>query len=72
MARLILFLLLFASAVLAIVAVMALLNPAGGSSASAMAVQKKEDTMPATFRTVAYVLLMILMLGVATGWLGQT
>ena len=71
MARLILFLLLFASAILAIVAVMALLKPAGGSSAPGMSVQKKEDTMPDTFRTVAYVLLLVLMVGVATGWLGS-
>lgn len=30
----------------------------------------KEDTMPATFQTIAYVLLFVLMCGVATGWLG--
>lgn len=30
----------------------------------------KEDTMPATFQTIAYVLLIVLMCGVATGWLG--
>ncbi len=32
--------------------------------------RKKEDTMPATFHTIAYVLLIVLMFGVATGWLG--
>jgi hypothetical protein len=26
--------------------------------------------MPATFQTIAYVLLIVLMFGVATGWLG--
>jgi cell division protein FtsX len=26
--------------------------------------------MPATFRNVAYLLLIVLMIGVATGWLG--
>jgi cell division protein FtsX len=31
---------------------------------------KKVDTMPATFQTIAYVLLIVLMFGVATGWLG--
>ena len=34
------------------------------------ALRKKEDTMPATFHTVAYILLIVLMFGVATGWLG--
>ena len=34
------------------------------------AARKKEDTMPATIHTVAYVLLIVLMFGVATGWLG--
>ena len=71
MARLILFLLLFASAILAIMAVLAFLNPAGRSSAAGLPI-KKEDTMPDTFRTVAYVLLLVLMVGVATGWLGQS
>jgi hypothetical protein len=32
--------------------------------------RKKEDTMPATFHTIAYVLLIVLMCGVASGWLG--
>ena len=32
--------------------------------------RKKEDTMPATLQTIAYVLLIVLMCGVATGWLG--
>ncbi len=71
MARLILFLLLFASAILAIVAVMAFLNPAGRATPSNMPATKKEDTMPDTFRTVAYALLLVLMVGVATGWLGS-
>jgi predicted small integral membrane protein len=31
---------------------------------------KKVDRMPVTFQTIAYVLLIILMLGVATGWVG--
>ena len=65
MTRLILFLLLFSAAVFAIASVLNLLNPAGGQPAP-----KKEDTMPATFRTVAYILLLVLMVGVATGWLG--
>ena len=29
-----------------------------------------EDRMPDTFRNIAFVLLILLMLGVVTGWLG--
>jgi cell division protein FtsX len=65
MTRLILFLLLFSAAVLALASVLNLLNPAGHRPAP-----QKGDTMPATFRTVAYILLLVLMVGVATGWLG--
>ncbi len=31
----------------------------------------KEDTMQATFKRVAYVLLVVLLIGIATGWLGS-
>jgi hypothetical protein len=65
MARLILFLLLFAVAVLAAASVMMFLRSAGR-----VMVPADEDDMPATFRIVAYVLLLALMVGVATGWLG--
>lgn len=34
------------------------------------AMRNKENTMPAAFHTIAYVLLIVLMFGVATGWLG--
>lgn len=34
------------------------------------AAHKKEITMPATFQTIAYILLIVLMFGVATGWMG--
>ena len=30
------------------------------------------DTMPKTFSTIAYVLLIVLMFGIVTGWLGAT
>jgi len=65
MARLILFLLFFAVAVLAAASVMVFLRSAGRVS-----VPQGEDEMPATFRMVAYVLLLALMVGVTTGWLG--
>lgn len=31
---------------------------------------RTEDAMPAPVRTVAYVLLVVLLLGLASGWLG--
>lgn len=65
MARLILFLLFFAVAVLAAASVMVFLRSAGRVS-----VPQGEDEMPTTFRMVAYVLLLALMVGVTTGWLG--
>jgi hypothetical protein len=65
MARLILFLLLFAVAVLAVASVMLFLRTAGRAPAP-----RDEDAMPATIRMVAYLLLLALMVGVATGWLG--
>jgi cell division protein FtsX len=65
MTRVILFLLMFSAAVLAVASVRTLLNPVGQPP-----LRKKDDTMPATFRNVAYLLLIVLMIGVATGWLG--
>jgi hypothetical protein len=65
MARLILFLLLFAVAVLAVASVMVFLQAAGRAP-----VPRDEDRMPANFRMVAYLLLLALMVGVTTGWLG--
>jgi hypothetical protein len=65
MARLILFLLLFAVAVLAVASVMLFFRTAGRVPAP-----RNEDEMPAAIRMVAYLLLLALMVGVATGWLG--
>lgn len=31
---------------------------------------KGEDTMPETFRRISYVVLVLLLLGLASGWLG--
>ena len=66
MTRVILILFLISAVVLAATSVMALLNGPDTSRAT----RKKEDTMPATFHMIAYVLLIILMFGVVTGWLG--
>ena len=65
MARLILFFLLLSVAVLAVASLIVLLRTAAGSAAPG-----DEDRMPATFRMIAYLLLLALMVGVTTGWLG--
>jgi hypothetical protein len=65
MARLILALLLFSAIVLAAGSVVRLLTMAGPAPAP-----RREDFMPAAFRNTAYVLLLLLIFGVATGWLG--
>jgi hypothetical protein len=66
MARLILFFLLVAVVVLAVASVMVLWRTAAGVAAPG-----DEDRMPATFRMIAYLLLLALMVGVTTGWLGS-
>ena len=66
MARLILFLFLFSVAVLAVASVMVFLRTAGRAPAP-----RDEDKMPANFRMLAYLLLLALMVGVTTGWLGS-
>lgn len=65
MARLILGLLLISAILLAVVAVAKLFTPA-----APIPVRPKEDAVPAVFRNVAYALLIMLMVGIATGWLG--
>jgi hypothetical protein len=65
MARVMLLLLVIAIAVLAALAVMVALRFAGPGPA-----QGNEDRMTSTFRMIAYVMLLALMIGVATGWLG--
>lgn len=67
MARLILFFLLVAAVAIALASVMVALRHAG-EVVSATA--RDITTMPDTFRTIAYALLVILMFGVCAGWLG--
>ena len=64
MGRLILIVLVTLCLVFAITSVMALFGRATTAPGPA-----KADTMPDTFKTVAYVLLIVLMFGVTTGWL---
>ncbi len=68
MARLILMGLFIAAILIAVTSVMALFETRDGVGAA----QKKDTTMPATFRKFAYVLLIIVMFGVTTGWLVAT
>ncbi|NCO87976.1 MAG: hypothetical protein GW886_15230 [Rhodobacterales bacterium] len=65
MARLILMGLFIAAILITVTSVMALFETRGGP----VAAQKKDTTMPATVRKFAYVLLIIVMFGVTTGWL---
>ncbi len=37
-----------------------------------VATGKDEDNMPATFKRIAYVVLVVLLFGVTSGWLGAT
>jgi hypothetical protein len=66
MTRLILLLLLFSAAMIAVSIIATLLQP----NPAVPPRQKKETSMPATFQYIAYALLIALMFGVVTGWLG--
>lgn len=66
MTRLILLLLLFSAAMIAVSIIATLLQP----NPTVPPRQKKETSMPATFQYIAYALLIALMFGVVTGWLG--
>lgn len=65
MTRVILFLMALSLAVLAVAAVQALLRTPRFPLPTA-----KETTMPALVSLLSYVLLIVLMFGVTTGWLG--
>lgn len=65
MARLILFAALIAGLVVIVVTL-----ARGLEALTTARPGSKGDTMPKTFQNIAYVLLIILMFGVVTGWLG--
>ncbi len=67
MARLILFFLLVAAVAIALASVMMAMRSAGQVVS---ATTKELTSMPDAFRNVAYILLVILMVGVCAGWLG--
>ena len=57
--------LLLAFVVIAVIAVTSLLN-----AVKTVQGPNKGDTMPQTFQRIAYVLLIVFMFGICTGWLG--
>lgn len=66
MGRLILFALLLLGLLIVFAALMSVVR----SFSTDPAPQPTEDTMPNTFRSIAYGLLIFLMFGVTIGWLG--
>ena len=67
MVRLILVVAFVAVIAIAIIAVLGTMMAVTATSAG-----KDTDDMPAKFRRITYVLLIVLMFGVASGWLGGT
>ena len=71
MARLILFAVLVAAVVVAALTLLAALRPGPAAAAAAdTTLPRRVDTMPRSFRTISYTLLLVLMVGVTTGWIG--
>ena len=70
MARAILFLMLFAALALAVAAALTLLRVMRGPAP--VPAIRTETSMPQTVRTVSFVLLLALLLGVAGGWMGPS
>ena len=70
MARLILFLLLFAALVLAVAAGIAAWRAIAAPPGTPRLPVVTEDRMPPAIRSVAYVLLLALLAGLTSGWLG--
>ncbi len=64
--RLILIVFLIVALALAVTSVMSMLRAARSHAQDAT----EGTALPSSIRTVAYVLLIVLMFGVATGWLG--
>ncbi|MBW7921057.1 MAG: hypothetical protein H3C51_03045 [Rubellimicrobium sp.] len=71
MVRLVIFLVFFAALVLAATSVLRFLGVVSQTGSRPPATTlAMEDRMPAIMRNVAYALLLALMIGIATGWLG--
>ena len=67
MVRLILILAFVAVVAIAITAVLGTIMAVGKATAG-----REPDAMPVKFRRITYALLVVLLFGVATGWLGGT
>lgn len=70
MARLVLALLLFAALALAATAALTLVRAWSAPRAPAVPTAPREDLMPGAVRTVSYVVLLALLLGLTSGWIG--
>lgn len=72
MVRVVIILVLFASLVYAASAILRFLSIAAGlqSRATLPHAGEREDSMPVLLRHVSFGLLLVLMIGVVTGWLG--
>ena len=66
MARLLVIIAITVAAVVAVMAGTALVRAGADAARGSLS----EDRMPETFRNIAYALLVLLMFGVVTGWLG--
>ncbi|MFG5380720.1 hypothetical protein [Yoonia sp. R2-816] len=65
MFRLILLILFIAAIVTTALAMLAVMQSVAGLARST-----GEDNMPGTFQRIAYILLVLLLIGLTTGWLG--
>jgi hypothetical protein len=70
MARLIVFLMLFAALTLALAAAVAFIRALKAPTPAPLPVTAREDKMPDAIRNVAYVVLLLLLLGLTSGWMG--
>lgn len=64
---------LFLLIALSVIVVIAMITVFGTMQAVVKLAQEKEDDhMPDTFKRIAYIVLVILMFGVTSGWLGAS
>jgi cell division protein FtsX len=64
--------LIFLAAFVAVVAIAIIALLGTMQAAARVATGKDEDPMPVKFKRITYVLLVVLLFGVTSGWLGGT